>query len=59
MIDILSIIIVLVVIGFGLWLLEQIPIDGTVKKIIIGVAIFLIIIWVLQSLIGGGTILKI
>jgi hypothetical protein len=50
MIDILSIIILLVVVGFGLWLVEQIPMDATVKRIIIGLAIFLIIIWVLQSL---------
>lgn len=50
MIDILSIIVLLVVVGFGLWLVEQIPMDATVKKIIIGLAIFLIIIWVLQSL---------
>lgn len=50
MIDVLSIIVLLVIIGFGLWLLEQIPMDATVKKVIIGVAIFLVIIWVLQSL---------
>lgn len=40
MIGIISILILLVVIGFGMWLLEQVPMDGTVKKIIMGVAIF-------------------
>ena len=48
--EILSILIVLVMLGFGLWLLEQIPMQGTVKKVIIGVAIFLIVVWVLQNL---------
>lgn len=50
MISLISIIVALIVIGFGLWLVEQLPLDATVKKIIVGVAIFLVVIWVLQSL---------
>ncbi len=50
MISIISILIVLVVIGFVFWLLEQMPLDGQVKLIIRGVAIFLIILWLLQAL---------
>ena len=48
--DIISILIFLVVVGFALWLMEQMPLDAQIKRIIQGVAIFLIIIWVLQSL---------
>lgn len=50
MISIISILVVLVVIGFGLWLLDQMPLDGQIRNIIKGVAIFLVIIWLLQSL---------
>lgn len=49
MISILSIILLLVFVGFGLWLLEKVPMNGTIKQIIIGLAIFLVILWVLQS----------
>lgn len=50
MISIISIIILLVVIGFALWLVEQIPMDATIKRIIQGIAILLIVLWVLQAL---------
>jgi hypothetical protein len=48
--DILSILILLVCIGFGLYLLQLIPMDGTIKQIIIAVAIFLVVIYLLQNL---------
>lgn len=50
MLTIISILVVLLILGFGLWLIEQMPMDGTVRKIIVGVAIFLVVLWLLQSL---------
>lgn len=47
---ILSILIALVVIGFALWLVQQLPLDETVKRVIVGVVIFVIILWVLGAL---------
>lgn len=59
MISIISIIVLLVIVGFGLWLLEQVPMDGTVKRIIIGLAILLVVLWVLQEIgLLGGLFLK-
>lgn len=47
---ILSILIALVVIGFALWLVAQMPLDETVKRVIVGVVIFVVILWVIGAL---------
>ena len=48
----IGLIIFLVIIGFVLYLINMLPIDASIKKIIHIVVIFVIIIWVLQSLTG-------
>ena len=45
-----SLIIALVVVGLLLYLLNLLPIDGTIKTIIRVVVIVFLIIWVIQSL---------
>lgn len=47
---ILSILIALVVVGFALWLVQQLPLDETIKRVIVGVVLFVIILWVLGAL---------
>ena len=47
---ILSILIALVVIGFALWLVQQLPLDETIKRVIVGVVLFVIILWILGAL---------
>ncbi len=46
----ISLIIVLVFIGVGLYLLELIPMDATIKRIIQVLVILLAVVWVLQAL---------
>ena len=48
--SLISLILALVVIGFALWLLQQIPIDATIKRIIQGIVILFVVIWLLQTL---------
>jgi len=50
--SLIGLIIGLVIIGFVLYLIQMLPIDGTIKKIIYAVVILVVIIWVLQGL-GG------
>jgi hypothetical protein len=41
----LGLVIALVVLGFALWLVQQIPMDATVKKLITGIVIFVVVLW--------------
>ena len=45
----ISIIVSLVVIGLLLYLIELIPMDGTIKQIIRIIVIIAVIVWLLQS----------
>lgn len=51
--SIVALIAVLVVIGVGLYLLELVPMDATIKRIIQVVAILLVVLWILDALFGG------
>lgn len=46
----LSLLLFLAVIGFALWLLQMVPMDATIKRIIYGVIIFFVLIWLIFSL---------
>jgi predicted small integral membrane protein len=46
---IISILVPLILLGFGLWLVSLIPMDARIKQIITGVAILLVILWLLQA----------
>ena len=47
--DIISLLITLVIFGVLLYVVTLIPMDGTVRKIIIVVAILAIVLWLLQG----------
>jgi len=48
--SIITIILVIALVGFILWLIERyLPMDVTVKRILEGVVILCMIIWILQS----------
>ena len=50
----IQLVIVLIVIGVLLWLVNQyIPMDATIKRIINGVVIVCVVIWLLYLLIGA------
>jgi hypothetical protein len=46
---IIGIIVTLVVVGLVLYLIDLIPMDGTIKQIIRGIVIVLVIVWLLQA----------
>jgi len=46
---ILGIIVTLVVIGLVLYLIDLIPMDNTIKQIIRGIVIVLVVVWLLQA----------
>jgi len=48
--DPISILITLVIIGFVLWLVQKLPINDTIKQIIIGIVILFIIIDLIRVL---------
>jgi len=48
----IQIIIVLVVVGLALWILQQIPMDATIARIIRVVIIVFVCIWLLYLLVG-------
>lgn len=45
----ISIIVTLVVIGLVLYLIELIPMDGTIKQIIRVIVIIAVVVWLLQA----------
>jgi hypothetical protein len=52
--DLISLIIVLAVVGFVLWLVTTlIPMDATVKKVIVAVVCLILVLWVLQAVVPG------
>lgn len=52
----ISILLTLFVVGAILWLINLAPIDGTIKRIIHGVVILCVIIWLLQLFVPGVTL---
>jgi hypothetical protein len=46
---IIGIIVTLVVVGLALYLIDLIPMDNTIKQIIRGIVIVLVIVWLLQA----------
>lgn len=57
---IIGIVIAILVIGFCWWLVDQIPIDPTFKKIAKGVLIFALVLWLLNAfgVLHGGPLNK-
>ena len=49
----LELLIVLIVLGAGLYILQLLPIDGTIKRIIMVVAIVAVVIWLLRAFAPG------
>jgi hypothetical protein len=48
----LELIVLLVVVGFALWLIQLLPIDATIKRIIVAVVVLIVILTVLKLLFG-------
>ncbi len=50
--DLISLIIILVAVGVALYLINMIPMDGNIKRIIQVVAIVAVVFWLLSLFIG-------
>lgn len=50
----IEILIVLILLGLVLYIVNLLPIDPTIKKVIVAVALVLVVIWVIQLIAGGG-----
>ena len=48
--SLLGIVVAILVIGFAVYLIKLLPVDELFKKIAIAVIVFVLIIWILQSL---------
>lgn len=47
---IIGLVIAIIVVGFVWWLIDQVPISPTFKKVAKGVLLFLFVLWVLGAL---------
>jgi len=54
--SLVGLLIALIVLGLLLWVVDQLPIDATIKRIIRVVIIVLIVIWLIQIVFGLGVI---
>jgi hypothetical protein len=48
--SLVGLILVLVLVGVGLYLLNMIPMDGTIKTVIRVLVILVVVIWIIQAL---------
>lgn len=48
--QVLTLIVALVIVGFALYIVGLLPIDGTIKQIIRAVVILMVCLWVLEAL---------
>lgn len=49
----IELLIILIVLGAGLYILQLLPIDGTIKTVITVVAIVAVVIWLLRTFAPG------
>ncbi len=57
--SLVSLLILLIVVGLLLWVLEQIPMDAALKRIIRIVAIVIVVLYLLSMLVGVGPVVRI
>lgn len=50
----INILILILVAGFILYILNLFPIDATMKQIAQAIILFVVLLWLLQLLLGGG-----
>lgn len=48
----IEVLVVLILVGFLLWLLPQLPLDSTIRTIIKGVVILVVVLWLVRLLVG-------
>ncbi len=57
--DLITLILVLALVGFCLWLIvTYIPMPPPIKQVIIVIVVVVIVLWLVRSLIGGGPVIN-
>jgi hypothetical protein len=46
--DVLTILITLIIVGFGLWLINLIPMQKTIKTIVNSLVVIIVVIWLFR-----------
>ena len=46
--DMLTVLITLVVVGFGLWLINRIPMQTTIKSIVNSIVVVIVLVWLFK-----------
>ena len=46
--DMLTVLITLVVVGFGLWLINRIPMQATIRTIVNSLVVVIVVIWLFK-----------
>lgn len=54
MTGLLTLLLALAILGFIVWIILQIPMPDIVRKIILGVFVLVLLIWLIGQLGGGG-----
>lgn len=52
----ISILVLLIVVGVGLWAVEQFPMDETIRRIVRVLVIVLVVLYLVNFLFGGPTL---
>jgi len=57
MLTLIGIVVTLIVVGLLLWAAEQIPMDGTIRRILEVIVVVFVVLWLLSAfgLLGTGT----
>ena len=50
--DIIAILVVLIVVGVGLYLVQLLPMDATMKQILYVLVVLFVILWIISMLFG-------
>ena len=57
--DLITLVVVLALIGFCLWLvLTYIPMPPPMKQVITVIVVIVLVLWVVRALLGGGPVIQ-
>lgn len=57
--DLLTLVIVLALIGFCLWLvITYIPMPPPMKQVIVVLVVVVLVLWIVRAVIGGGPVIQ-
>lgn len=55
----IEIVVTLIIVGLLLWLVNMLPLDGTIKQLIHGIVIVVVVLWLIGLLLGYSVLPRI